>query len=209
MSAAPDRSASGSWPAPRSSPASRRSSATSTSTGTAAATRTGSSAHRIPIGSRVILACHAYVGDDGRRARTATRSPATEAVAELRAGAGTKFDPDVVDALLDLLGHDAPDGAADRAAGVKLVAPPPARAYVPSVAGCRVGYRAGDQRRRVGQPRLVEAAVLRDLLERALRGLRRRCRRTCPWARDARHEEWSVSSGVSAGAQVGTVSAMT
>jgi HD-GYP domain-containing protein (c-di-GMP phosphodiesterase class II) len=47
-----------------------------------------------------------------------------EAVAELRAGAGTKFDPEVVDALLDLLGHNAPR-VPDRSRDVKLAAAPP------------------------------------------------------------------------------------
>jgi HD-GYP domain-containing protein (c-di-GMP phosphodiesterase class II) len=46
------------------------------------------------------------------------------AVAELRAGAGVKFDPEVIDALLDLLGH-APPRVPDRSAGVKLAAPIP------------------------------------------------------------------------------------
>jgi HD-GYP domain-containing protein (c-di-GMP phosphodiesterase class II) len=55
--------------------------------------------------------------------------PAPEAVAQLRAGAGRRYDPEVVDALLDLLGHAPPD-VPDRAAGVKLAAPvskPPVR----------------------------------------------------------------------------------
>jgi HD-GYP domain-containing protein (c-di-GMP phosphodiesterase class II) len=47
-----------------------------------------------------------------------------EALAELRTGAGTKYDPDIIDALLDLLGHDRPQ-VPDRAAGVKLAAAPP------------------------------------------------------------------------------------
>jgi HD-GYP domain-containing protein (c-di-GMP phosphodiesterase class II) len=51
--------------------------------------------------------------------------PSDEVVAQLRFEAGTKFDPDVVDALLDLLGHNVPD-VPDRAAGVKLVARMPA-----------------------------------------------------------------------------------
>ena len=78
---------------------------------------------RIPIGSRVILACDAYV------AMTTPRPyrPALDvdsAVAELRAGAGTKFDPEVIDALLDLLGHQPPQ-VPDRAEGVRLAARPP------------------------------------------------------------------------------------
>ena len=43
--------------------------------------------------------------DDHRRARTAPALDREQAVAELRAGAGTQFDPEVVDALLDLLGQ--------------------------------------------------------------------------------------------------------
>jgi HD-GYP domain-containing protein (c-di-GMP phosphodiesterase class II) len=50
--------------------------------------------------------------------------PPAAAVAELRANAGRKFDPDIVDALLDLLGHNPPQ-VPDRAAGVKLAASPP------------------------------------------------------------------------------------
>jgi diguanylate cyclase (GGDEF)-like protein len=79
--------------------------------------------HRIPLGARVIFACDAYI------AMTAPRPyrdalPADEAVTELRAAAGTKFDPEVVDALLDLLGHNAPQ-VPDRSRHVKLAAPPP------------------------------------------------------------------------------------
>ena len=82
--------------------------------------------HRIPIGSRVVHACHAYVAmRTARPYRDAL--PDHEVVSQLRAEAGTKFDPDVIEALLDLLGHNAPD-VPDRAAGVKLVAPTPARA---------------------------------------------------------------------------------
>ena len=100
-----------------------RSSATSTSTGTAPAIRTGSSGRRIPVGSRVILACHAWVAMTTERPYRPALTPA-QAVDELRAGAGTKYDPDVIDALLDLLGHDKPQ-VPDRAAGVKLAAAPP------------------------------------------------------------------------------------
>jgi diguanylate cyclase (GGDEF)-like protein len=79
--------------------------------------------HRIPIGSRVIFACDAYV------AMTAERPyrPALDvvaAVAELRAGSGSKFDPEIVEALLDLLGHR-PLEVPDRAAGIRLAAAPP------------------------------------------------------------------------------------
>ncbi len=56
----------------------------------------------------------------------AALSPA-EAVDELRRGAGTQFDPEVVDALLDLLGHNPPQ-VPDRSAGVRMLAAPPPRA---------------------------------------------------------------------------------
>jgi diguanylate cyclase (GGDEF)-like protein len=79
--------------------------------------------HRIPLGSRVIFACDAYIAMTAARPYRAALPPG-EAVAELRAGAGTKFDPDVVDALLDLLGHNAPK-VPDRARDVRLAAAPP------------------------------------------------------------------------------------
>ena len=58
---------------------------------------------QIPLGSRIILACDAYAAMITPRPYRPARSQ-DEAVAELRAGAGTQFDPDVVDALLDVLG---------------------------------------------------------------------------------------------------------
>jgi len=78
---------------------------------------------RIPVGSRVILACHAYLAMTTERPYRPALTPA-HAVSELRAGTGSKYDPDVIDALLDLLGHDKPQ-VPDRAAGVKLAAAPP------------------------------------------------------------------------------------
>ena len=47
-----------------------------------------------------------------------------EACQELRDNAGTQFDPEVIDALLDLLGHNAPS-VPDRSRDVKLAAAPP------------------------------------------------------------------------------------
>jgi HD-GYP domain-containing protein (c-di-GMP phosphodiesterase class II) len=79
--------------------------------------------HRIPLGSRVILACDAYTAMMASRPYRPAMD-ADQAIAELRAGAGTKFDPEVVDALLDLLGHNAPR-VPDRSRDVKLAATPP------------------------------------------------------------------------------------
>ncbi len=58
---------------------------------------------QIPIGSRIVLACDAYAAMTTERPYRPSRGH-TEAVAELRARAGTQFDPTVVVALLDLLG---------------------------------------------------------------------------------------------------------
>ncbi len=81
--------------------------------------------HRIPIGSRVILACDAYIAMTTSRPYRPALS-VDDAVAELRAHSGKKYDPEIVDALLDLLGHRPPQ-VPDRAAGVKLAAAPPRR----------------------------------------------------------------------------------
>jgi HD-GYP domain-containing protein (c-di-GMP phosphodiesterase class II) len=83
---------------------------------------------KIPIGSRIILACDAYLAMITDRPYRAALTEA-EAVAELERGACARFDPEVVDALLDLLGHAAPQ-VPDRGRGVALpvrrpAAPPP------------------------------------------------------------------------------------
>jgi HD-GYP domain-containing protein (c-di-GMP phosphodiesterase class II) len=80
---------------------------------------------KIPIGSRIILACDAYHAMLTDRPYRAALTP-EQAMAELRRGAGKQFDPDVVDALLDLLGEERPD-VPDRSAGVRMPAAPPAR----------------------------------------------------------------------------------
>ena len=79
----------------------------------------------IPIGSRIILACDAYHAMITDRPYRAAMTPA-EAAEELRCGAGTQFDPEVVDALLDLLGHRPPD-VPDRSEGVRMPAAPSPR----------------------------------------------------------------------------------
>jgi HD-GYP domain-containing protein (c-di-GMP phosphodiesterase class II) len=62
----------------------------------------GLAGEEIPIGSRIIFACDAYSAMITARPYHAPRRH-EEAVAELRAGAGSQFDPRVVDALLGLL----------------------------------------------------------------------------------------------------------
>ena len=63
----------------------------------------GLTGEAIPLGSRIILACdalHAMTSDRPyRKAMSFER-----AIEELRRNAGTQFDPEVVDALLEVLG---------------------------------------------------------------------------------------------------------
>ena len=92
----------------------------------------------IPIGSRIILACDAYeamIDPAPLPRRDVARG------GDRRAGGqqGAPFDPEVVDALLDLLGERPPD-VRNRALGVRLAAPPPespAARRRPLVGGCR------------------------------------------------------------------------
>jgi HD-GYP domain-containing protein (c-di-GMP phosphodiesterase class II) len=77
----------------------------------------------IPIGSRIILACDAYHAMITDRPYRAAMTP-DEAAEELRRGVRAQFDPDVVEALLDLLGHNRPQ-VPDRAYGVRMPAAPP------------------------------------------------------------------------------------
>jgi diguanylate cyclase (GGDEF)-like protein len=58
---------------------------------------------QIPIGSRIVLACDAYAAMTTERPYRRALWKA-DAVEELRARSGTQFDPEVIDALLDLLG---------------------------------------------------------------------------------------------------------
>jgi HD-GYP domain-containing protein (c-di-GMP phosphodiesterase class II) len=64
----------------------------------------GLAGSHIPIGSRIVLACDAYTAMITARPYRAALPPA-DAVAELRSRTGTQFDPQVVEALLDLLGY--------------------------------------------------------------------------------------------------------
>jgi diguanylate cyclase (GGDEF)-like protein len=79
--------------------------------------------HNIPVGSRIILACDAYEAMTTPRPYRPAMSK-EEAVVQLRDGAGSTYDPDVVHALLDLLGVDRPV-VPDRALGVRLAARTP------------------------------------------------------------------------------------
>jgi HD-GYP domain-containing protein (c-di-GMP phosphodiesterase class II) len=72
----------------------------------------------IPLASRITLACDAYHAMTSDRPYRAAMDNLT-AQAEMRAGAGSQFDPEVVDALLAALegtpyGPLHPDRAADR-----------------------------------------------------------------------------------------------
>ena len=87
---------------------------------------------KIPIGSRIILACDAYHAMSPT-APTAPRSPRTRRPPNCARAPAQQFDPDVVEALLDLLGHDRPDVPdRPRACGC-----PPRRRGCRSAAGAR------------------------------------------------------------------------
>jgi HD-GYP domain-containing protein (c-di-GMP phosphodiesterase class II) len=58
----------------------------------------------IPHGSRIVAVCDAYEAMTADRTYRPALSPAA-ATEELRSGAGTQFDPDVVEAFLEELGH--------------------------------------------------------------------------------------------------------
>ncbi len=63
----------------------------------------GLAGHAIPIEARIVAAADAYAAITGVRVYSPARSPEDAAV-ELRRSAGSHFDPNVVDALLDILG---------------------------------------------------------------------------------------------------------
>ena len=69
----------------------------------------------IPLGSRIVQVCDAYDAMTHDRPFREALLP-EEAVAELRAGAGTQFDPRIVDALLGWLTDCTPVDYAARAA---------------------------------------------------------------------------------------------
>ena len=62
----------------------------------------GLTGDQIPVASRIVLACNAYDAMTTDRPYRPAMDPAA-ARAELRAGAGTQFDPRVIQALLRVL----------------------------------------------------------------------------------------------------------
>jgi len=75
----------------------------------------------IPVGSRIVLVCDAYDAMTSDRPYRKALSHAA-AAAELRAGAGTQFDPRVVDALLQYLSDCTPVDYAARASDAQSAA---------------------------------------------------------------------------------------
>jgi HD-GYP domain-containing protein (c-di-GMP phosphodiesterase class II) len=57
---------------------------------------------RIPVGSRIVAVCDAYQAMTSPRPYRAALPPAAAAF-ELRAGAGTRFDPALVDCFVEVL----------------------------------------------------------------------------------------------------------
>ena len=86
--------------APALRPRRRGSCARATSAGTAAATPTGSRGDEIPLGARIVAVCDAYDAMTADRAYRAPDAPRRPRVAELRALAGSQFDPEVVAAFI-------------------------------------------------------------------------------------------------------------
>jgi HD-GYP domain-containing protein (c-di-GMP phosphodiesterase class II) len=75
----------------------------------------------IPVGSRIVLVCDAYDAMTSERPYREAMSHAAAAT-ELRAGAGTQFDPRVVDALLQYLTDCMPVDYAARATDAESAA---------------------------------------------------------------------------------------
>ena len=71
---------------------------------TAAGTRIGCRALAIPLGARIIAVCDAYAKMVTEQPYERAFSPA-DALDELRRGAGTQFDPAVVEIVCDLVGR--------------------------------------------------------------------------------------------------------
>jgi two-component system, cell cycle response regulator len=86
---------------------------------------------RIPLGARIIFVCDAFDAMISERSYSSS-IPTAEAIAELRACAGTQFDPDVVEAFIASFGR--PPSAPPAASGGALqAAATPADALDPPV----------------------------------------------------------------------------
>ncbi len=126
----------------------------------------GLSGERIPLGARIIFVCDAFDAMISERSYSSS-IPIAEAIAELRACAGTQFDPDVVEAFIASFGgsrsvRPAAAGGALQAATPADEIEPPALASVDAddaqhtlaagqrnghlVAGTAADERAGDGR---------------------------------------------------------------
>jgi two-component system, cell cycle response regulator len=69
----------------------------------------GLSGEDIPLGSRIITICDAYDAMTHARPYRPPR-PVADALSELRAGAGVRYDPCLVDVFFDVVGARAPRG---------------------------------------------------------------------------------------------------
>jgi HD-GYP domain-containing protein (c-di-GMP phosphodiesterase class II) len=77
----------------------------------------------IPVGSRIVFVCDAFHAMTSVRPYYPARDP-QEAIEELRRGAGTQFDPQVVEALVALWGEMGERILADEDPAPTSVAPP-------------------------------------------------------------------------------------
>jgi two-component system cell cycle response regulator len=116
----------------------------------------GLSGERIPLGARIIFVCDAFDAMISERSYSSS-IPTAEAIAELRACAGTQFDPDVVEAFIASFGESAeapamPPETIDLAAGASVDADDAQHALAAGqrnghlVAGPAADERAGDGR---------------------------------------------------------------
>jgi two-component system cell cycle response regulator len=116
----------------------------------------GLSGERIPLGARIIFVCDAFDAMISERSYSSS-IPTAEAIAELRACAGTQFDPDVVEAFIASFGGSAeapamPPETIDLAAGASVDADDAQHALAAGqrnghlVAGPAADERAGDGR---------------------------------------------------------------